>query len=303
MSILAVLLPVMLGQGPNDPLAVNMRWSRGQKVALILEKRSIDVAGETQVPQSLRRTGVTLEVLRKLDDGWIVAWTYGRTAVEPKTTLSTALAKINEGMRVVFRTDADGQPTKLENAHDVLRTYGTMRKKVGDQLLARGLKKAALDRIFASMDRLMKPESVAEVTLRDPRLYLLMAGRKIPRTGKLPFQRDNLTPLSDKSFPSEGFIRLGKRDVKAKEATLVWKLDVDMNKAKPIVLAGLQKIAKEKGFDPPKPEDLPKIEIEEIGTAVVGLAGGWPRQVRRVMTTSRKRSKTIETTVITRRDG
>jgi len=296
--LLASLLLACLQDQPA-PLALVPRWEIGPLVRLELVKGREDWEEDKLKRSSKTVTPIDVEVLAKAETGWIVRWTFGHTSVVEGAGEDQAyaerMASLNEGMRMEVRLAPNGALVGLADPEALQRHYARVLTEVDKGLLERGLSAQVVARIMdEAKERVLGPgferSALVEVELLHRCFALpLVPGKKTDYEGELP------NPFGGDPFPALGSYTLDAPDLAQQKASLHFRLAVDGQRARELILAWMRELAIQNGKTPPKDTDeLPLKALEETTGYLLDLRNGLPSSLENVRTTIVRKQKRVD---------
>lgn len=239
-AVLAFAAPAPAQDSPV--VALPLDWTVGERHKLVMTKEKARIRGGQQQNRGQAVTPVSLEVLQKSADGYVVRWTYGRTEfVGIKAgKLAVKLANIIENASLNLRVDPQGGVVGVDNVAEIARHY----RKAGDALLDQMLKEGApddvLNKVSALLDKMGEPAAVEATAMREPQLYFLAFGGAYRMGERYEFEDRIPNPWGLQPFPTKATVFLQDVDADAGTATVGWKQVFDRDKAGPVLEATLR---------------------------------------------------------------
>jgi hypothetical protein len=243
------------------------------------------------------RTLIDVEVVRKLAKGFLIRWTFGKTALESAAAIDPwvrDLANRNEGLRLDLRTDASGAVEGLEN-RDAVVTHGrSIFEALMATIKAKGLPKGVENQLRGAMAPVMNPLSVEAATLSEPKLLYFPSGRSYRLRTAQPYADLLPNPLGGEPFPSQAQFRLASADRGENTAVIDWQQTIDPEKSGPILVRTFEALYKRMGRPVPPEMSLPRVLITDEAQFIFDMRTGWPRTVSSVRTVAIGPQRTVQ---------
>lgn len=259
----------------------------GERHRLELIKENEKYVNDERKQAVRSRTVIDVEVVRKLAQGFLIRWTFGKTALESGATVEPwvrDLANRNEGLRLDLRTDASGAVEGLENRDAVVAHGRSMFETLMATIKEKGLPKGIEDQIRGAMAPVMNPVSVEAATLSEPTLLYFPSGGSYRLRTAQPYADLLPNPLGGEPFPSRAQFRLASVDRGENTAVIDWQQTIDPDKAGPILLRTFEAAYKRMGRPVPPDMSLPRLVITDEAQFIFDLRTGWPRTMSSVRT-------------------
>jgi hypothetical protein len=265
------------------------KWNAGDNISLELVKERTDSnQGVVQLEIS-SRTPVDIRVLEKIDDGYVLQWTFGETVIDSGSTAANptmdAFLNLGNGMSVEYEVDQWGSPTKVINWEEIKTTMESALNEIISGLEKQGLNQEELIQIRALVEPMFSSqEQIETFATQEILVYHLVYGWP-PFESSTPLAYDDIlpNPFGGEPFPSVGQIELADYESGMGKATINWSQKLDPESARQILLQTLTDIATAMGSDPPNENDLlVPFVIEDSGEFVVDSNSGWVESVDQV---------------------
>jgi hypothetical protein len=221
------------------------------------------------------RAVVTIEVIDRLDTGWVLRWTIGQTQLDAPgadNPFVERFQRMTEGWAIELVTDADGLPVNVRNLSEIVQES----TRVKDELLAfatKGLPEDQAAKLRQNLDAMYTPEAIVRNALEKPQLLFMFTGRALSPGQSEEYETSLPSPLGGDALPARGTWTLRAADEKTRVATVEWAQVVDPDKARSSFLEAFRKMGM------PQDAELPSVEIKDLGTFHISLQSGWPVKV------------------------
>ncbi len=280
--LLGLLLAQTAAQAQDTVVELPTDWRVGAKQRVELVKEKEQYQGQDRSFAGGSRTLVEIEVVRKLEAGFVVRWTFGKTELQGAQSanpVAVRMANLAADLRLDIRTDAFGSVAGLDNLDEVVSRYRATIEVFFGWLEDTGVDDAAAARLRQGVAPLMNPQTVESLSLSDPSLFHLLSGGTFHLGTPQAYEDLLPNPFGGEPFPSKAYFLL--QEVKPDEALAVieWKQVVDPEKAGPILLETLTAMAERMNAPAPTEADLPAVTIEDVAHYVIDTKTGWPVSV------------------------
>lgn len=221
--------------GKAIDLPVN--WQVGEQYKIEMTKE------RERYRNGIRHTGgqaivpVDIEVLRKLEDGYIIRWTYGKTRFSGAKVnqITSKIANITENMRLDMRTDGLGSITGLDNKEEIRTHYQAAAKELTAWMQQLNLPQNVVDQITATFAGLAQSNTLSLSAVREPSLFYLAFGGSYQLGEAVEFDDLISNPWGQAPIPTKARLFLKELDQQQGTATIAWKQVFDRDKAGPIL--------------------------------------------------------------------
>ena len=286
------LLPALFGltlfaaalhaQASDTVLDLPADWQAGETYRLERVMQREQYQGEAQRLSTTATTRIDVTVLRKLESGYVIRWTYGRTELPggaANDPFVIRMANLTEGMRLDMQTDALGSVTALVNGQEVVAHY----RRVMDATLAwmkeKGASDADMAQVRAGAAQLMDPATVELLAVKEPTIFYAASGGTY-QLGEPQAYEDLLpNPLGGRPLPSKAHFLLSDLNRAENRALVEWRQTIDPDQAAAILRESLMAVARRMNRPPPAEQDLPLIQVEDQARFLFDTATGRPLSV------------------------
>ena len=271
-----------------------------------LVKGREDWSGETLVRKSESTTPLETRVVGYVDGGSIVRWTYGKVRLAPEpgreaaNELAELLAGLVDGMHFDVQLDEHGSVVGLADEVGTQARVQEVAKAAKELMLQRteivgapdSPRRAQIEGAIDSAISALRGPALAPTLLREPTFFYLFCGSTLA-LGKPREGADSLpSPLGGTPVPSKVRYELVELPADGAQARIAYRQEIDQEQLAEVLLAGLSRMAEQNGTAPPKPEDLPRLDVRDEGEVLFDVASGLPvsaRWSRTTLSSDRKR--------------
>ena len=271
-AVMAFAVPAVA----QDTSAVNLpvKWSIGDTHRIEMTRETVRVHGGSQHSAGQAVTPVTIRVLRRLDDGYVIRWTYGRTrftGAKP-SALGDKLANLTENLRLALRTDRHGAVIGLENREQIRDHYKTAGDAVIDWMLQHDQPDSVVNGVDAMLQKLRTAESVEATATRESTLFFRAFGGTYRKGAPRAFDDLLPNPWGHVPIPARARLFLQNHDKQAGIAVIGWKQVIDRDRAGPVLTETLRAL----GMPIPKDGNVfTGFGINEDGLWIFDTKTGW----------------------------
>jgi len=276
-------------------------WAAGTRYTLSYVKEREDYEGAQLVKRNVSTTPITVEYAARNERGFVVRWTFGRTAVATDdaaaASLASSIASINEGFALDLQLDAQGSVIGFTDEARALESFRAHHARVKHMLLEQlgqdPATREVLERALDVSAGLLDGPLFRSAMLRDPGLFHSWCGGEYELGQRTESDAELPSPLGG-SLPARRAVELVRLQSEPPEAVLEHTLTMDPATARRALTEALQQLARQNGDTPPKDAEVPHFLINDCTTHVFDLASGSPKRVEFVRTIETEGARRIE---------
>jgi hypothetical protein len=286
----------------NERVKLPSAWETGQDWRLELVK-----GREDEVKKTRSSTPLQLSVEAKSESGYIFRWVYGKTAITaglPEEArarfFAERMSSISEGLVLDVLCSPSGNVQGLAQLDKVLTHYEQMMVKMHGLFMEAKVPQATIDNLLKQTFDAVTGPNMQELTLKEARLFLRFAGMELELNKRIEYETELPNPLGGDPYPALGWFEARAIPDQPGELQVESGTKIDAEKALALMLQSVSELAKQAGKPAPKPEQLPKIEVEEHSMHIIERANGLPRFVEHTRTTLVGSKRRIDLTELRR---
>ncbi len=221
----------------QETVILPVMWQVGDKHKIELTKEKERFRNGVGQSPGKSITDINIEVLRKLEKGYVVRWTYGRTRIvgDNANRLTEEIGNIIEGMRLDMRTDELGSITALENGPEIRSHYQKAAEQLVAWMKASKAPEQLIEQVSSTFKALSTSKAVEISAMREPSLFYLAFGGSYTMGKATEFEDLVQNPWGQEPIPTKAKLFLKQIDKEAGIATIGWQQIFDPEKAGPIL--------------------------------------------------------------------
>lgn len=283
--VIGLIAPVSPAMAQDDGLVVDLpvTLKEGDKYRLeVIKEREIDTPQNRQ--KSGAKTPVDVEVLARLDDGYLIRWTFGSTEIQnslvEQNELLAELADITNGLKMDVRLDSFGAVAGLENKDEMMSHYRRVIAAVQEALSSLDLPAEELQKVQQALSgvyaTLTHHEQFEFLALEIPVMFYFPSGGSY-QLGVQNRYNDLLpNPWGGQPFPTDAYLLLRQVDPAENRAVIEWGQEVDKEQARKILHETMTMLAQSAGQTAPSLAELPPVKMQDLSEYVFDTQTGRP---------------------------
>lgn len=274
----------------EEAVKILPRWKQGEKVRLErIGTRQRMKDGKVTSESAPATTAVELEVLKAMERGYLLAWTWGESKFdnprEASNPFELQMANLLQGLRMVIEVDSDGAIGDVRNWREL--------KSTSDKMISTAI--AAFERAGVEKDRLAKvevelkgmfetKERAKRAWMKEIGLYFLPLGLSIDRSKPVAFDDELPNLFGGDPFPTKAEFGLKAYDKASGRAIITWKQTPDPEKFRTVLEKTLKDTVKRAGGQPIPEAAFRTLTFEDTAEFTVDVPTGWVHHVTHTRT-------------------
>ncbi len=215
---------------------------------------------------------VLLKVLDSTDNGFQMEWTYLNMKTGGQGPLATALAQMNEGLKVIYTVDEMGTFGEVKNIKEIqeyiIRSFRAIKNSskndTGVRAMLQELEKTLQSRV-----------AIENVVIKDIQLFHVPYGAEYYTTQKMQREVELPNALGGAPFPASLTFELSKLNPESDYAQMVMNQEIDKVKGMAAIRDFVMKLVSSNGTKVEN-NDLPsQIDIKDHTEFDIVLSSGW----------------------------
>jgi hypothetical protein len=295
------LIAAISAQEKRAEFTLPVHWSAGDRWNLELTRERIQngMSGGKSV------TPVEMKVISKGENGYVILWTYGRTAVEASGAgkevlerkanqeLLERMAGLSDNLSLRIGTDAMGTPMRLLNKDEVAAVLEKAKVALLGWMNEQGLPQHTVEQVAKSIEAMSRSDLVENAILKDAGIFLLPSGGSFVVGEKKAYQDRIANPFGGEPFHTRAYFLLESIEPETGRATMTWSRALDREKSRDVLEKTVAELVRRAGPAHQADIDLSGLSLEESASYVYELTTGVPLTVEhRRAVTAGTRSRT-----------
>lgn len=119
--ILGFIIPINAAEKSDYSVTLNADWNIGDKIHININTETTNLSNKSAV---VINKDIQLTVLEKTEKGYVIEWLIQKVELDSaKPMLSRELAKINEGLKIVYAVNKTGAYLEILNKSDIYNFF------------------------------------------------------------------------------------------------------------------------------------------------------------------------------------
>jgi|688.fasta_scaffold00702_17 hypothetical protein len=295
-SLCLLLTPCLFGDRVQLPSA----WEEKQDWRLELIK-----GREDDVKKTRSRTDLILSVEARSETGYVFRFLYGKSAIteglpeEPRARyFAERMSSISDGLMLDVLCSPKGSIQGLLQPEKITAHYEQMMIQMHQLFTEAKVPPKTIDALLKQTFETVTGPNMEALTLKEAQLFLRFAGMELELDKKVEFETELPNPLGGDPYPAKGWFSASAIPDQPAELLVECGSSIDAERARQLMLESLSELAEQTGKPAPKPEQLPKIEVEDRSTYFIDRRSGLPRLVENTRTSTTGSRTRIDRTSI-----
>ena len=298
-------------QEPSSPIPIEQTielpvlWDVGLRSSIEIVKRREEWKNGGLVQSRVSTMPIEVECLAEDEQGYVCRWRYGKTMLSATNEFAERIAAMMDGFAVDMRLDesgsvvgfADEEQARRQFEEHVTRFRRTLLDQVGE-----GTKEAELLSSALNVTRsTLEGPAFASSMLKEPSLFYMWCGGSYELGSEVAYDDLLPNPFGGEPLPAKARLKLTELRPDAAEASIEWSQTLDARKATEMVLAFARTTAEKLGKPVPRPEEVPRLDVQDQASFIFDLSTGTPKSARWSRTITTGDSKRVDALVFTTR--
>jgi len=238
-----------------------------------------------------------VKILEETDKSYTIQWTYKNiTTSKDENPIVASMAKMSEGLQVIYKTDELGAFSELVNWEE-MRDY--LNRSI-DKMLKQFDNNPQVAAVFNQVKGAFQTkEALEQLMIKDIQLYHSPYGAEYNLNEKLSVDMALPNMLGGDPFPAILTIELTELNPSKDNCILTTTQSVDKEKGSEIIYAFVNQMATALGKPIPEGEELPAFEITDFNQHTCMLSSGLSTKAFHKRVTENNHIRQVETIEIT----
>ena len=248
-------------------------WSEGETQTLHISQSKSKFKKGTLISEEASSYTAQIKVLEETETSYTIQWTYKNiSALKSKDPFSKRIAKMTEGLKVIYKTDEVGIFSGIVNLTEIQQYMNTSLDVIISEYENNPDLAPAMNQVRAIFS---SKEAIEQLVIRDIQLYHSVYGSEYILNEE--YSGETLLPnvLGGDPFPAIITVEMTKLIPYRNYAKFVMKQFVDPDKVMESIQNFTKEMAEKSGGSAPDNQPLPKMDIYDYNEFEAQLETGW----------------------------